>query len=325
MKQATIRFLQTGEMPVLPGWTKVLPASWRAGYTVKHRPYRLEQGEKGITGILQTQREGICSAPWRKGALALLKELEKEGVSIVIPPPEGEFPRERLPFAEGRHLAALFAFEGLTEALRRQGKEPCAANYLITGDNPVLWERVLSSMGNEVNHLYIFTPQPEKAEPLTRWLYEERGLLAEVFSSPKHPALREADAVLSCGMEQRPYEYMLKKGCVWLDLAGNRPVLRRLRQSRLDVAAAEGFYFRLGTQQMEGRFAEAEAFLRCTAFRQSWERFPAGEGLFRQLKAEGFAVSGFSAFGKRVKIAKNQGENPFLPPENIDNAPLDII
>ena len=91
----------------------------------------------------------------------------------------------------------------------------------------------------------------------------ERGLMAEVFSSPKNAALGAADVVLSCGMEQRAYEHILKRGCIWLDFAGNRPVLRRLRSLRPDISAAEGFFFRMaaeGGEQAEGRLAEAKIY-----------------------------------------------------------------
>ena len=132
--------------------------------------------------------------------------------------------------------------------------------------------------------------------------------MAEVFSSPKNAALGAADVVLSCGMEQRAYEHILKRGCIWLDFAGNRPVLRRLRSLRPDISAAEGFFFRMaaeGGEQAEGRLAEARAYLGCEAFREGfsaedWD----GERLFSALQEKGFSVSGFSAFGKRVKIKR---------------------
>ena len=120
--------------------------------------------------------------------------------------------------------------------------------------------------------------------------------------------------VLSCGMEQRAYEHILKRGCIWLDFAGNRPVLRRLRSLRPDISAAEGFFFRMaaeGGEQMEGRLAEARAYLGCEAFREGfsaedWD----GERLFSALQEKGFSVSGFSAFGKRVKIKPHPDKKP---------------
>ena len=186
--------------------------------------------------------------------------------------------------------------------------------FLLAGGEPHIWGRVLSSLGNEVNRLAIFTQEPETAEGVVQRLYAERGLMAEVFSSPKNAALGAADVVLSCGMEQRAYEHILKRGCIWLDFAGNRPVLRRLRSLRPDISAAEGFFFRMaaeGGEQMESRLAEARAYLGCAAFREGfsaedWD----GERLFSALQEKGFSVSGFSAFGKRVKIKLYPDKKP---------------
>ena len=246
--------------------------------------------------------------------MRLLTALEEAGAAIIVPPAEGEFPRERLPFAEGRRLAQLFAFAGAAEALRRQGRNPEESAFLLAGGEPHIWGRVLSSLGNEVNRLAIFTQEPETAEGVVQRLYAERGLMAEVFSSPKNAVLGAADVVLSCGMEQRAYEHILKRGCIWLDFAGNRPVLRRLRSLRPDISAAEGFFFRMaaeGGEQAEGRLAEARAYLGCEAFREGfsaedWD----GEQLFSALQEKGFAVSGFSAFGKRVKIKLHPDKKP---------------
>ena len=242
MEPARVRFLEEGEEPVLPKWTKLLPQRWRQRKTVDTYPYTLTRVDGVLTGILQAERTAVLTADWRRGAVRLLAALEEAGAAIIVPPAEGEFPRERLPFAEGRRLAQLFAFAGAAEALRRQGRNPEESAFLLAGGEPHIWGRVLSSLGNEVNRLAIFTQEPETAEGVVQRLYAERGLMAEVFSSPKNAALGAADVVLSCGMEQRAYEHILKRGCIWLDFAGNRPVLRRLRSLRPDISAAEGFF-----------------------------------------------------------------------------------
>lgn len=307
MEMAKVRFLKKGEEAVCPKWAGLLPAGWRVNYIEKHRPYRIEKEGELLTGILQTQREGALSAPWRENARRLLAALEKRGVGIVISPAEGELPKDILPLAEGRRLTNLFAFEGAAEALRRQGKNPAECRYLLAGGNEDAWRTALTSMGNEVNHLAIFTADPDAAKGLVQELFEERGLMTEVFSSPKNPMFGQADAVLCCGMEQRKYEHMLKEGAFWLDLAGNRPVLRRLLQARPDVFAVDGFFFKIGEGQAEGRFAEAQAFLSCDIFRENWQ-FPlserAREEMLCELKEKGYTVSGFSVLGKRVKIRK---------------------
>ncbi|MFR5718276.1 MAG: hypothetical protein ACLUD9_06130 [Anaerotignum faecicola] len=133
-------------------------------------------------------------------------------------------------------------------------------------------------------------------------LYAERGLMAEVFSSPKNAALGAADVVLSCGMEQRAYEHILKRGCIWLDFAGNRPVLRRLRSLRPDISAAEGFFFRMaaeGGEQAEGRLAEARAYLGCEAFREGFSAEDwTGSGCFPPCRRRAFPFRAFPPSAK---------------------------
>lgn len=305
MKMAEIRFLEKGEQAVLPKGGKLLPKGWQRGYIEKRRPFRLEEEGDSLTAILQTEKENAMTAIWRKNAEKLLEALKKKEVTIVIPPAEGDLPRDLLPFAEGRRLANLFAFRGAAEALKRQGKNPEECTYLLAGGNHETWRGALISMGNEVNHLAIFTPDPDETKELVQELFAERGMMTEVFSSPKNPVFQQADVVFCCGMEQRAYEHMLKEGVVWIDLVGNRPVLRKLQERRRDVATMDGFFFHRGKKQAEGRFAEAEAFLSCEIFRENWQ-FPLAEAAEKEMLCElqerGYAVSGFSLMGKRVKI-----------------------
>ena len=310
LKTAKIRFLEKGEAARLPKGMKLLPKAVQKKVVECCRPYRLTAEKDILTGILQTDAENSMMQVWRKNAVRLMERLKKEGIEIVIPPIEGELPREILPFAEGRRLTNLFAFTGAAEALKRQGRNPEECTYLLTGGNEDSWRTALTSMGNEVNHLAIFTLDPDGAKELVQELFEERGLMTEVFSSPKNPVFRQADVVFCCGMEQRAYEHMLKKGAVWIDLAGNRPVLRRLMEKRHDVCSMDGFFFKLDERQTEGRLTEAEIFLSCPVFRENW-RFSlekaARKEMLCELQEKGYAVSGFSALGKRLKIKKNQG------------------
>lgn len=307
MKTAKIRFLEKGEQAVLPKGGKLLPKGLQKKVIESCRPYRLTVEKDMLTGILQTDAENGMTQVWRKHVVKLMERLKKEGVEIIIPPIEGELPRDVLPFAAGRRLTNLFAFQGAAEALRRQGKNPEECTYLLAGGNEEVWRCALTSMGNEVNHLAIFTIDPNSAKGLTQELFEEWGLMTEVFSSPKNPVFQQADVVFCCGMEQRAYEHMLGNEEVWIDLAGNRPVLRRLQEHRADIVVMDGFFFRRGKRQMEGRFAEAEAFLSCEIFRENWQ-FPLAEAarkeMLCELQEKGYAVSGFSVLGKRVKIRK---------------------
>ena len=301
MKMMTIRFLKEGEKAVLPKGVKLLPKGVQRRILERYYPFRLE----GEVAVLQTTAEN--SFHWRKQSAKLLEKLKKNGTEIIIPPAEGELPWDILPLATGRKLTTLFAFEGAKEALKRQGKDPAACRYLLAGGGEEMWRSALLSMGTWVNHLAIFTEDAGKAKELEQELFQEYGLLTEVFASPKNPAFGQADVVFGCGMEQRKYEHMLKDGAVWLDLIGNRPVLRKLTENRPDAVVCDGFFFCRGETQMEGRRAEAEAFLSCPIFREN-QNFPlheaAGTEILSALQEMGYAVSGFSVHGKRVKIRR---------------------
>ena len=307
MKTAKVRFLEKGEEAELPKWAKFLPKNGQKRCIEKRKPYCIRIEKEGLAAVLQTTAENSMTAVWRKNGEKLLERLKRDGVAIIIPPLEGELPRDVLPFADGKRLMTLFAFPGAKEVLKRQGKNPEECMYLLAGCNEKIWRSALVSMGNEVNHLAIFTADVKGAEKLEQELFEERGLLTEVFASPKNPVFSQADVVFCCGMEQRKYEHMLKNNAVWIDLAGNRPVLRRLAERRQDVTVADGFFFSRESRQMDGRWAEAEVFCSCESFRENWKFSPAetkGRKILCELKEMGYAVSGFSFLGNRVKIQK---------------------
>ena len=304
MQISKIRFLEKGEQVLLPRRASVLPKKLRTAYMEKRCFYRRE----GDTVILQTTAENSMTAIWRQNGKKLLEQLKKEGISIVIPPLEGELPSGILPFAEGRRLTNLFAFIGGAEALKRQGKDPAACRYLLAGGREGDWRMALTSMGKDVNHLAIFTADVREGKKLEQELFAEYGLMTEVFASPKNPSFGQADVVFGCGMEQRKYEHMLKEGAVWIDLAGNRPLRKRLREARPDVVVCDGFFFRKGKRQLEGREAEAENFQTCPLLRENWQFPPeemAGKEILCELQEKGYVLSGFSLEGKRVKIRKN--------------------
>lgn len=310
MKIAEIRFLKKGEQVVLPHWTKFLTDKMRQKYIFSKKPFTIAEKDDTLYGVLSLEAGQGLPSLWREKAEKLLVALAQKGAGIVIPPYEGECPQKIMPIANGKIFASLFAFDGAAEALRRSGKNPEEAHFLIAGSDKEVLPLVLAGMGNYVNHLSFFVDDTAEISEIQEELFAEKGLLSDAFSSPQNTLFSEADAVIVCGMEQTGYEHILKRYAVFIDAAGNRPALRRLSQRRWDVASAEGFYFSYEGQQMEGRKAEAMAFVGRMDFREFWmENFPKEKSLdlYVALKEGGFSVSGFSAFGKRIKIAKNQG------------------
>ena len=85
MEPARVRFLEEGEEPVLPKWTKLLPQRWRQRKTVDTYPYTLTRVDGVLTGILQAERTAVLTADWRRGASRLLAALEEAGILGGLP------------------------------------------------------------------------------------------------------------------------------------------------------------------------------------------------------------------------------------------------
>ena len=101
MEPARVRFLEEGEEPVLPKWTKLLPQRWRQRKTVDTYPYTLTRVDGVLTGILQAERTAVLTADWRRGAVRLLAALEEAGAAIIVPPAEENFPENGFPLPRG--------------------------------------------------------------------------------------------------------------------------------------------------------------------------------------------------------------------------------
>lgn len=311
MKIGEVRYLESEKKLALPAWVGLLPAGLQERYILKKKPFTITEEQDVLHGVLSVPLGNGLSQAWRSKAEEMLRQMEAADVAIIVPPQFGELPQEILPIAYGGVLTALFAFAGAGEALRRQGKNPQEAQYLLAGGQAAQLRRVLAGLGGDVNRLSFFGDAFPELGTMQEKLYEESGLLLTHTASRKSPLLAEADAVIICGMEQTGFEHILKRYAVVIDAAGNRPVLRRLMERRWDVAAAEGFYFTVAEgEAQEGKWAEALAYTTLPEFRRLWQwetTFIEESLAFTALQTAGFRIKGFSALGKRVKIQKNQG------------------
>lgn len=309
MKIAQVRFLRNGEVVPLPRGLSYMPRRVREWYVLEKKPYRVVETDQFSSVIFSTHKEGGLPICWREKMAEMLQGLQANGVGIVVPPSEGEFVDGILPLATGERLNGLFAFDAAAEALHRQGRNPENARFLIVGDEEDLIRSVVAGMGDYVNNLAFYTHQPQQIEGLMEQLFFERGLLTEITSSIKSNPFQEADVVLACGTQDLGYEYALKKDAFWLTVCQDRAGLRKLTARRPDVTAVNGLYIcKEGQGQWQSCLGEAVLYREDEMFRRFFENETADainkEEMFQKLKKDGFFVSGFSALGKRVKIAK---------------------
>lgn len=311
MKIAQVRYLRKGEHEPIPKRLDILPRRVKDWYLLTKKPYQLVETDAFLSVVVSTYAGNGLDTRWRETMTSMLETLRDEHeVGIVVAPTDGEFIADTLPVARGNQLTGLFAFEAAAEALKRQGKNPQGAKYLIVGGDMLKLRQVIGGIGDFVNHLTVFSASPKDLESIVEELFFERGLVVEVFSSPKNPAFAEADVVISCGNEQLAYEYLMKTDSIWLTTNNERGVLHKIQNRRGDITALSGVYLCKEKQsQFQSDLAEAMLYTAYPDFRLFWQTGARidTEKLFLRLKEDGFFVTGFSALGKRVKIPSKQG------------------
>lgn len=284
-----------------PKWVGKLPESWAEKWQLKYCPW-VETAEG--CWCLQTDRDGCFLPPWRETARGLLTQAAAKGARIAVSPLAADLPQHILPFATGKKLHLLFGAEGAAAALEAMGKRPEGAAFVVADGGSWETEAVLASLPRWVNRLGILTDrQPFFVSWQERFL-EERGLVAEVFSSVGYSVFREADAVLSCAKGSGAMAYALAEGAVFLDLVGNGTVTETIAQRRRDVMAADGFFFGTSREMETGEMTEARIYCQNDVFRAYFH----ASGAEKAAEAKGslghLCPVGFLLGGKRRKVVK---------------------
>ena len=146
MESARVRFLEEGEEPVLPKWTKLLPQRWRQRKTVDTYPYTLTRVDGVLTGILQAERTAVLDSRLEKGAVRFWQP-GGSGCRHHCAACRGRISQRTASLCRGAQAGTAFAFAGAAEALRRQGRNPEESAFLLAGASRIsgggcfpLWE-----------------------------------------------------------------------------------------------------------------------------------------------------------------------------------------
>ena len=306
-KRCEVRCLRQKTQEQGPFWVSYLPAGWRERYILRHRPYVVTEEGEQISISLQTDGNSCYLPVWREAAQQALQEAKASGAVIAVSPLAADLPQDILPFADGRRLTALFAGEGVAEALRRMGKDPHACRLVVADGNGV--QAVLATLPENINHLGVWTDRAEEFMVWQEEMLEERGLVTEVFASLGHAAFRSADAVISCAKDGKGMVYAFAKQAFCLDLGANCGLLHNVTQQRQDVQMADGLCFSIEQGHLLAADAEAWAYCKIEAFRtcfHNWTPQTAKEAK-AALIAAGVRPIGLQLFGKRCKIRKIAG------------------
>lgn len=123
MEPARVRFLEEGEEPVLPKWTKLLPQRWRQRKTVDTYPYTLTRVDGVLTGILQAERTAALTADWRRGAVRLLAALEEAGAAIIVAACRGRISQRAASLCRGAQAGTAFCLRGCGRGIAPAGQK----------------------------------------------------------------------------------------------------------------------------------------------------------------------------------------------------------
>ncbi len=281
------------EENALPLWVRCLPKKWQSNYIETKSPYEIAISEDGIvTGTLSIACGNGLPENYRTAAEEMLYEMKQCGVSIILPPKQGEIPRNILPIAWGRYLTALYGFLGAEYCLRQRGKTPEECHFVIVGGEPYFVELLLLHMTNSINQLSLFHKKPEEFDEIQEILFQERGLPTEIFSSPRNPNLSHADVVFLCDFAQVGYEHILKENSIFIDIVGNASVTRNLYQRRNDVRVMNGFQFMVDDIFYTTKELEALLYDTTQEMRQIYSGQMSNGNMLEKLQKDGVKLKG---------------------------------
>lgn len=309
MKLGLVRYCKPKEAPGRKGFAKRLPKRLVKWCVETFRPYTFQKinllGAEGYEILLYLDQDEEKEEDIRHQRILeeMLRDFCDKDVEIIIPPQTGVFPTNIIRIAEGKAIKGLFALQAIKKAIKRSGKDWKDCRVILVDGGNFLTKLTLDMIYPYVNFLSIYTDRAEDFTEKVEEIYEDCGLTLQVFSSPKSNIMKEADAILNCGCEMENFDYTMKKGAFYFDIAGNRRKLKRLLVRRDDLFLADDLVLKKGHDFYSTSQIEAASYLTSTSFRKflcgRYDKETAEEAS-KFLNAEDFSISGFSCFEKRV-------------------------
>lgn len=260
-----VRYLNNDEVVQTKKWVSRLPKSLKDKYILHRQPFTITQVDDYFEGVLSMKIGDGLPSDWREKCEDLIINMQLEGVTILVPPKHGEFPRDILPFAWGHKLMEVLTFLHMNEILELVSKtnenenlkNTATTHFVIAGGDVHNVANLTYFMPTEVNHLSFFHNDIDELEQLQDYFFAKRGLPTEIFASPKNPSLTNADVVILCHNSIISYEHILKENAIFIDIIGNPTITKNLKERRPDVTIIDGFNY-IRNQQIYS-FEEWEA------------------------------------------------------------------
>lgn len=308
MKFASICYCKTMDDIRINSIIKRIPKRLLDFYIKKKNPYTCKEvtllEAEGLEIILPLLQEEEYSQKWDEIVTKTLEELKEKEVEIVISPTKGIFPNNIIKIADGKAIFALLLNPVIDKALKYVQKEKKSSEFLIIDGGNFLTNLILDSIYPNVNFLSIYTDRAENFEQRAKEIYEDTGLILQVFSNCKNALLKEADVIINGGCDMENYDYYFKKKSIYLDVNKNRQKLKRLRQKREDMLFIDGLELKIDNAYYTSEVFEAIEYVKNKEFRNFLSKQynkEKGEFLRKDLKQYKMGISAFRCNGEIVK------------------------
>ncbi|MCI8342732.1 MAG: hypothetical protein HFE62_05935 [Firmicutes bacterium] len=275
MDFAEIRYAKNFDETVYKTFIGKLPRVLYLKYLMLFAPLKIKNvqafGAEGIEVILPVYKH-------EEDADLKLRLIKKAAAVFLEKKTEIVINRDKIPMVNGFKevtgsvAMAFFMKYIINEAARLKGIDLSSAEIVVIDGENLQTYAVINSIKEEVNNLWIHTYQKKRLEAVVDMVYEYSGLLAECFENAESCAMAGGDIIINCRGDMENFDFILKKGAIFIDVSGMSGKFNRLAEERKDMFAFNDCRFKIGNEMTDSYGAEAYFLIKLRAFQRIFER-----------------------------------------------------
>ena len=157
----------------------------------------------------------------------------------------------------GEQFEGVYTSRGKTiMALLALNRIKTTDEVVIIGGDKDLTETLLCVLCPNVNYLSLLTDESYKYVDTVQYFFKEFGINIQLINRFKHENFKNADVVVNCALRSENYDYLLKNGCLYYDLANDEKRLRHIRKIRNDIRIVNSVVIKNGGTEISSEKAE---------------------------------------------------------------------
>ena len=197
--------------------------------------------------------------------------------------------------ARGSLLLSYFSYEEIKKYCVNKEIELGKLKIVVKDGGNLETFVVLNRLFGEINHLSVCTDAKMEFTSFYNSIYEETGLVTEIFSNPKSAYMKEADVIINCSSDMENYEYIFKKGALYIECAPIKGKLKRIMERRKDLSFVYETSLKMGEEELKSSQLEALIFIKCKDIKKTVTEFRIEKSdieTAKFLEAAGFVLKG---------------------------------